>query len=233
MDTLAVICTYNEATNIKQVIDEVLNCGLESIEALVVDDTSPDGTYKIVEELSKTNPKIHLLKRETMRGRGYAGTDGFKKALEMGAKFIVEMDGDGSHSPKYIPDFRKAIETADVVVGSRYARGGSDEKRGIIRQVVSLFARRYLMIILGVKVLDPTSGFRMFRREVLETVAPRLKAPDPFIVSEVLYYLKKYSFKITEVPIDFLPRISGTSKLGPLTLIKYLFKVLKLKVSSR
>jgi dolichol-phosphate mannosyltransferase len=233
MDTLAVIPTYNEAANIKQVIDEVLNCGLADIEVLVVDDTSPDGTYKTVEDIARSNPKVHLLKRATRRGRGYAGIDGFKKALDMGAENIVEMDGDGSHSPKYIPALRKALETADVAVGSRYVSGGTDEQRDFVRRAISFFARHYLMFVIGIKVLDPTSGFRIFKRNVISKITPHLKASDPFIVTEVLYYLKKYSFKITEVPIDFLPRISGKSKLAPFTLVKYLFKVLVLKAFGR
>ena len=149
----------------------------------------------------------------------------------MGANFIVEMDADGSHSPKYLPGFRKTIENCDAVIGSRYINGGKDEERTFLRQIVSEFSRRYLSFILGVKVKDPTSGYRMFKKEVLQSFASKLTANDPFIVSEVLYYLRKNNFKISEYPIEFLSRISGQSKLRPWTLIKYLFKVLKLRLS--
>jgi Glycosyltransferases involved in cell wall biogenesis len=231
MDIMAMIPTYNEATNIKQMIEDVLNCGAKDIEVLIVDDMSPDGTYKIVEEISKTNPKVHLLLRKEKRGRGYAGQDGFKKAVEMGAKHIIEMDGDGSHSPKYIPGFREMINSCDIVIGSRYVEGGKDENRTFLRQLVSNMSKWYLAFVLGVKIQDPTSGYRMFKKEALEKFADSLKANDPFIVTEVLYYVKKYAFKVKEFPIEFLSRISGESKLRPWTLIKYLFKVLKLKIT--
>lgn len=232
MDTLAVICTYNEATNIKKVIDDVLSCGLNDIEVLVADDVSPDGTYKIVAEMAKSDKRIHLLLRTENRGRGYAGIDGFKWGLQNGAKYIVELDGDGSHNPKYIKNFRETINSCDVVVGSRYINGGSDTQRGFLRQTISAFARNYLKVILGINIYDPTSGFRMFKREIVETFINKLQAPDPFIVTEMLYYTKKSKASIKEYPIDFLERVSGKSKLNPLMLLGYLIKVLKLKIKS-
>ena len=110
MDTLALVFTYNEAQNIRNIIDKVLNCGVKDIEILVVDDTSPDGTWRIVQELAKENKRIHLLLRKNKEGRGAAGIDGFKNAVKMEPRFIVEMDADGSHNPKYIKEFRKQIE---------------------------------------------------------------------------------------------------------------------------
>ena len=231
MDTLAVVCTYNEATNIKTVITDILNCGLKDIEVLVADDMSPDGTYKIVEEMGKEDPRVHLLLRKEKRGRGYAGIDAFKWGLEHGANYIVELDGDGSHNPKYIKYFRETINTCDVVIGSRFVMGGSDTQRGMLRQVVSECSRKYLQIILGIKVADPTSGYRMFKKELVEKFIDKLEASDPFIVTEMLYYAKKFKANIKEYPIDFLERVSGTSKLKPFTLVKYLGKVLKLKAT--
>ncbi|MCR4663287.1 MAG: glycosyltransferase [Endomicrobiaceae bacterium] len=232
MDTLAVVCTYNEATNIKTVINDILNCGLEDIEVLVADDVSPDGTYKIVEEMGKENPKVHLLLRKENRGRGYAGIDAFKWGIQKGYKYIVELDGDGSHNPKYIKNFRETINTCDVVVGSRFVEGGTDSQRGPLRQTVSFLSKLYLKIWLGVKTEDPTSGYRMFKKEVVEQFIDKLKAADPFIVTEMLYYITKLKVNIKEYPIDFLERVSGTSKLKPFTLIKYLFKVIKLRLSA-
>ena len=231
MDTLAVVCTYNEATNIKTVINDILNCGLDDIEVLIADDVSPDGTYKIVEEIAKENPKVHLLLRKEKRGRGYAGIDAFKWGLEHGAKYIVELDGDGSHNPKYIKYFRETINTCDVVIGSRFVEGGTDTQRGFLRQAVSGFARRYLKFMVGAKIADPTSGYRMFKREVVEQFIDKLKAEDPFIDTEMLYYTSKQNVNIKEYPIDFLERVSGESKLKPTTLFKYLYKVVKLRVS--
>ncbi|MDR1696459.1 MAG: polyprenol monophosphomannose synthase [Endomicrobium sp.] len=231
MKTIAMIPTYNEASNVKQIVNDVLNCGAQDIEVLIVDDLSPDGTYKIVEEISKTNPKVHLLLRREKRGRGFAGKDGFLKALEMNADYILEMDGDGSHAPKYIPGFIETIKTCDAVIGSRYVQGGKDEERTMLRRAVSNFSRLYLAFVLGVKIKDPTSGYRMFKKEALSAFADKLQAADPFIVTEVLYHLKKNKFNVKEYPIEFLSRVSGESKLRPWTLIKYLFKVLKLKIT--
>lgn len=232
MKTVVMVPTYNEVPNIKLVIDEILNCGANA-DVLIVDDMSPDGTYKIVEEISKTNNKVHLLLRKEKKGRGYAGKDGFLKALDMKADYIVEMDGDGSHSPKYIPEFLKTIENCDVVIGSRYINGGKDEERSIVRQIVSNFSRRYLSFVLGVKIQDPTSGYRMFKRTALAKFAAELTASDPFIVTEVLYKIKENNLKVKEYPIIFLARFSGKSKLRMGTLITYLFKVLKLKLTGR
>jgi dolichol-phosphate mannosyltransferase len=232
MDTLAVICTYNEATNIEKVINDVLSCGVEDINVLVADDVSPDGTYKIVEEMAKKDKRVNLLLRKEKRGRGYAGIDGFKWAMANGAKYIVELDGDGSHNPKYIKDFRREIENCDVVIGSRYVSGGSDTHRDFLRQTISWFARNYLKIILGVKICDPTSGYRMFKKETVGLFIDKLKAADPFIVTEMLYHTKKTKAQIKEYPIEFLERASGSSKLGALTLFKYLLKVLKLRITA-
>ena len=230
MEILAVVPTYNEAGNIEQLTKELLSLPL-LIEVLVVDDLSPDHTYQIVENLAKSNPKIHLLLRKENRGRGLAGIDGFKKALEMGAKYVVEMDADLSHSPKYIADFMKKIPEAGIVSGSRYLEGGKDEKRSFARKLISSFARKYLSFILGIRLSDPTSGFRLFRREALEKIVPFLKAKDPFIVTEVFFYAKKLGITVREVPIEFYSRASGESKLKITTLIKYLIRVWKLKFS--
>jgi len=229
MKTIAVIPTYNEAGNIKHIIEHILALPLD-ISVLVVDDFSPDGTHEIVAKLAAHDKRVNLLNRKENRGRGWAGIDGFKLALELGADLIVEMDGDMSHSPKFIPAFVKAIGDADMVIGSRYVAGGKDEQRTFVRSVISGFARGYLSLSLGLKIADPTSGFRMFKRSALEKIVPHLKARDPFIVTEVLHYAKKYRLKIKEVPIEFMARGAGTSKLKPTTLLKYLFRVWGLKL---
>jgi dolichol-phosphate mannosyltransferase len=228
MDILAVIPTYNESGNIKQVVSEILALPL-NIEVLVVDDLSPDGTYKIVEEMAESDKRVHLLLRKENRGRGWAGIDGFKKALEMGAKYIVEMDGDGSHAPKYIPAFVANAQDGGMVIGSRYVAGGKDESRTLLRRMISGFARRYLSFAIGVKIADPTSGFRLYEKSALQKITGSLSARDPFIVAEVLFYAKKNKIATKEVPIEFMPRIAGESKLQALTLLKYLFRALLLR----
>jgi dolichol-phosphate mannosyltransferase len=229
MKTIVMILTYNEVSNIERVICNVLK-SVPNAEVLVVDDMSPDGTYKIVEKLASQNSKVHLLLRKEKRGRGYAGKDGFIKALEMNADFIVEMDGDGSHDPKYISEFLKVIKDCDVVIGSRYIDYGKDEERTLLRKLISKFSRLYISTILGVYIKDSSSGYRMFKKDALKKFVYKLRASDPFIVTEIIYQLKKNNLKVKESPIIFLKRFSGESKLRPITLIKYLFKVLKLKM---
>ncbi|MCB4790989.1 MAG: polyprenol monophosphomannose synthase [Elusimicrobia bacterium] len=231
MDIVVVIPTYNESGNIGQLIKEILDIPLE-IEILVVDDFSPDKTYQTVESLSNENKRVHLLLRKENRGRGWAGIDGFKKALGMGANLIVEMDADFSHPPRFIRSFKEKIKDADIVIGSRYVKEGKDEKRTALRRLISAFARNYLSMVLGINICDPTSGFRMFKKEALLKILPHLKAGDPFIVTEVLFYAKKYNLRLLEVPIEFMPRLSGESKLKTSTLLKYLFRVWKLKLLS-
>ncbi|MDR3124989.1 MAG: polyprenol monophosphomannose synthase [Endomicrobium sp.] len=232
MKIVVMIPTYNEVSNIEKVICNVLK-SVPNAQVIVVDDMSPDGTYKVVEKLASQNSKVHLLLRKEKRGRGYAGKDGFVKALDSNADFIVEMDGDGSHDPKYISEFLKVIKDCDVVIGSRYIDCGKDEERTLLRKLVSKFSRLYISTILGVDIKDPSSGYRMFKKDALKKFVYELRASDPFIVAEIIYQLKKKNLKVKESPITFLKRFSGESKLRPITLIKYLFKVLKLKISGR
>jgi dolichol-phosphate mannosyltransferase len=231
MKIVAMIPTYNEAGNIAAVVNAIRVLPLD-VEALVVDDLSPDGTYKIIEEMAQRDSKVHLLLRKERRGRGWAGIDGFKRALEMGADCVVEMDGDHSHPPRFIPAFQEKIKDADIVIGSRYVAGGKDEMRTMLRRTISGFARRYLSFVLGVRIADPTSGFRMFTKDALKKIVPHLTANDPFIITEVMYYAKRFGLKIVEVPIEFLPRDKGESKLRAATLLKYLLRVWKLKLTS-
>jgi dolichol-phosphate mannosyltransferase len=229
MRTIVVIPTYDEAENILPLMREVAQQG-EGIEVLVVDDHSPDGTWTIVEEESKKNPRVHLLLRTENRGRGLAGIDGFRRALALGADRVMEMDADFSHDPRDIPALLKASESADVVVGSRFAAGGVDAERGALRKAVTFLGRRYLRLVLGLAVQDPTSGYRCFRREALAAVmAEPLRARDPFIVTELLYRCCRRGFRIVEVPIVFHERRAGRSKLGPGTLVRYFFKALGLR----
>lgn len=233
MRTVAVIPTYDEASAIIPLVREVLEQARD-IEALVVDDDSPDGTARLVEEESKTIPRVHLLLRTKDRGRGLAGAEGFRRALEMGAERIIEMDGDGSHDPAFIPALLCASGAADLVIGSRYIPGGRDEDRNRVRRLASAFARRYLGIVLGVKAKDPTSGFRCYTRDALQSImAEPLRARDPFILAETLYRCARKGMRIAEVPIVFHDRRSGESKLGAGTLVKYLFAALRLRVTGR
>jgi len=234
MKTVVMIPTYNEAGNIEPLISRLLGSGLAPLEILVVDDLSPDGTGDIVARLADKDARIHLLSRPGPRGRGYAGRDGFIRALEMGADCIVEMDGDGSHSPEFLTLLLDPIiqSQADVVIGSRYVSGGGVEGREWFRDFISGWARAYIRIILGLSVSDPTSGYRAFGREALKRIKPEtLSARDPFTVTEVLYRCHRAGLRIREAPIIFRQREKGVSKLNSAVLAAYLFRVWKLKFS--
>lgn len=226
---IVMIPTYNEAENISSLLDSILTVDPE-LEVVVVDDDSPDGTWQIVSDKSKSNSHIHLLHRKKDRGRGKAGIAGFRYALDNGADFIVEMDGDFSHEPKFIPFILDASKTADVVLGSRYVKGGRD-CRGALRRFLSSLAGFYIKTILGFHIKDPTSGYRCFNRDILKRIdLDSLKANNPFIVTEVLYRCHKERAKIKEIPIVFKDREKGASKLGVKILISNLWKVLMLRI---
>lgn len=233
MKTMVTILTYNERENIGPLLSKITNLK-EGVEVLVVDDDSPDGTWSIVEDYSKKNPKVHLLRRTSERGRGLAGIAGFKYALENKADYVIEMDGDLSHDPKYIPEFLKKIEDCDAVIGSRLLPGGGETGRGFLRRLITRLAAIYVRILLGFKVTDPTSGYRCYRGKVLKAIdIGTLRAKDPFLLTEMLFRCYKKDFRIKEIPILFQNRKSGASKIGWKILVTYLFKVLKLRVRGK
>ena len=233
MKTVIMVPTYNERANVGELV-KLLHKSVPQAQVLIVDDSSPDGTFEEVKRLMKKDKKLHLLLRDrSVKGRGWAGRDGFVKALSMGADMVVEMDADLSHQPKYIPSLLAplAAKKADVVIGSRYMPGGHDMDRPFHRQMTSNFARYYLKFILGVSPKDPTSGFRAFSKEALQKIKVRtLRARDPFTVSEILYRATRAGLRITESPITFVDRTQGTSKLGLSTLLKYLGKAFLMRL---
>ncbi|MBI4618823.1 MAG: polyprenol monophosphomannose synthase [Desulfobacterales bacterium] len=209
--TMAMIPTYNEAGNIERLIQEVLAVS-NDISVVVVDDDSPDGTGKILDRMRETNPRVHVIHRIGIRGRGTAGIEGFQYALREGADYVIEMDGDFSHKPVYIPLMLKEMDTCDVVIGSRLLKEGGESGRNIMRTWVTQLANIYIRIILNLKIKDCTSGFRVFRRDVLEAIdLNSMISSGPSIVQEVLYKAYKKGFKIKEVPIVFEERMSGES----------------------
>lgn len=230
MKTVIVIPTYNERENIPALLDKIDSLALENLEIVVVDDNSPDGTWQVVEERGRRSAYIHLLRRMEERGRGLAGIAGFKCALDIGASVVIEMDGDLSHDPSYIPDFLSGIERFDVILGSRFIKGGGCKGRGFLREFVTKIAALYIRVMLGFSVKDPTSGFRCFRREVLEGInLSTLTARGPFIVTEVLFRCHRKGFRIGEIPIIFEERTRGRSKLGFRVLLGNIVRVFRLK----
>ena len=228
--TYVTIPTYNEAENIEALLKEILALDIPDLIVVVVDDNSPDGTGAIVDRLAKGNPNIKILHRYKDRGRGSAGIAGFKFALQEGADFIIEMDADFSHHPKYIPDLLKHIQNYDIVLGSRFVTGGKDTNRGIIRKVVTVLARTYIQWTLGIKVRDLTSGYRCFKRKVLESIhLNHMISTGPSIVTEILYKASLKGFTTYEIPIVFEDRKKGETKLNLLVLLKTLYMEYKFK----
>lgn len=230
MKTVVTIPTYNERENIVKLINSILKLRITDLEILVIDDNSPDGTWKLVQDISKKNKKVHLLLRKKGRGRGKAGRAGFVQALKIGADYIVEMDADFSHHPKYIPRLLSKIKGCDVVLGSRLVKGAKDARASHIRRLITILANLYIQIVLGVKVRDCNSGYRCFSRKVLEKIkANKIFSAGPSIVQEVLYKSHLAGFDIREIPIVFEEREVGKSKLGLKQLYQGYISVLKLK----
>ncbi|MCX5915929.1 MAG: glycosyltransferase, partial [Deltaproteobacteria bacterium] len=169
MKAMAMIPTYNEALNIEPLLREILRQGPD-IGAVVVDDNSPDGTAAIVKRLREEDPRVHLILRMNERGRGTAGVAGFKYAVAQGVDFIIEMDADFSHQPSYISPFLSQMGDCDLLIGSRLVEGGGEKGRHFLRKMITRSANAYIRLILGVPVRDCTSGYRVFRRKVLESI---------------------------------------------------------------
>jgi len=231
MSIVAMLPTYNERDNISDLIRRILALR-DDIEVLVVDDNSPDGTAGVALELAGSNPRVHLIVRSGPRGRGYAGAEGFRRAVEMGYDLIIEMDADWSHDPQFIPQLIAASERCDLVIGSRFVPGGSQEGRSFSRIGVSALANFYLRIILGFSsIKDCTSGFRCFRRELLEAIEPgTLRSRGPSIVGEALFRCR--GARIMEIPITFYDRKHGRSKFSFRAMFANIIMAPKLRIIS-
>lgn len=229
MKTFIMVPTYNEADNISRLVPMILE-KLPEAKILVVDDNSPDGTARVVEKLKKEYPrKIFLLVRKRARGRGTAGIAGFKYALAKKAEVVVEMDADFSHHPRHLPRMLREIREQDVVLGSRFVRGGKD-KRGLVRHGITILGNFYIRTVLKLSIRDCTSGYRVFRREVLEKInLEGLISSGPSIVQELLYKADLLGFKIKEVPIIFVDRRQGESKFNWKIMAQGVLMVLVLK----
>jgi dolichol-phosphate mannosyltransferase len=227
--TVVMVPTYNEAENIADLVRALRALDVPGgLDVLVADDDSPDGTWRIVEDLARADKRVHLLRRLKRRGRGAGGIDGFKAALALGADVVVEMDGDFSHRPEHIPALLEALDFYDLVLGSRFVQGGRDADRAIHRRVITFFVRRFVRRRFRIPVRDVSSGFRVFRREVLEALdLDDLRSVGPSVVLETLYKAHLLGFRIGEVPIVFVDRTRGKTKLDGLTLLETLIMALK------
>ena len=217
MKTVVVVPTYNEAKNLPELVERLFALGLGGLELLVVDDASPDGTAVVARDLGNSYPgRISVLEREAKRGIGPAYVAGFQKALELGADCVVQMDADLSHLPQYIPAILEQLSTYDVVVASRYVVGGdSDDNWGLKRRVLSRIGNFYTKIASGVCLKDPRSGFKGYRREVLENIGLTCLRSKGFIFqTEVAARCQQMGSRVTEVPIVFYDRKEGQSKIS-------------------
>jgi len=215
-NSLVIIPTYNEIENINQIIDAVLKQN-ENFDILIVDDNSPDGTAQRVKELQADSKRIHLLQRKGKLGLGTAYIAGFRYGLLAGYDFLFEMDADFSHPPKDLNNLLKACSTGggDVAIGSRYTKGGGVKDWPKDRLFLSKAASLYTRMILWMPIMDPTAGFKCYRREVLETInLDKVKTIGYAFQIEMKYSAYVKGFNIVEVPIIFADRERGTSKMN-------------------
>ena len=231
---LVIIPTYNESENILKLIPEILKFSdrENSFDILVIDDNSPDGTARLVEELQ--NHSVHILKREKKLGLGTAYVKGFKYAIENNYNYVFEMDADFSHDPKYIPDFiSKISEGYDLVVGSRYIHGISVINWPIRRLILSYMANIYTRTVTGLKVKDTTAGYVCYRVSSLRQLnLDSIKSNGYSFQIEMKFKMYKMGFKISEIPIIFIDRRAGESKMSRKVVHEAYFMVWKLKLKS-
>jgi dolichol-phosphate mannosyltransferase len=212
---LVIIPTYNECENVKTLIPEILSLPFD-VEVLVVDDNSPDGTAGIVSEMASTEKRINLLEREKKLGLGSAYVAGFKYALSRPEiECVFEMDADFSHDPSSIPDFLSAIKDCDLVLGSRYLDGVTVVNWPLSRLILSYSANLYTRVVTGLPVHDATGGFKCFHRRVLESIDLDGVRSDGYSFQiEMSFKCWRKGFKIKEIPITFVDRRVGTSKMS-------------------
>ncbi|HET8673657.1 MAG TPA: polyprenol monophosphomannose synthase [Thermoleophilaceae bacterium] len=224
-----VLPTYNERENIERFVAAVLPelaTAAPEHRVLIVDDNSPDGTGDLADALAEQHERVEVLHRPGKQGLGYAYIDGFKRSLASGADLVLEMDADFSHDPRDLPRLIAAAERADLVLGSRYVRGGGVIDWGLARRLLSRGGCWYARKVLGVPVHDLTGGFKCFRRKVLETLdLDSVHAAGYGFQIELTYRALEAGFTVEEVPITFRERQLGTSKMSPRIALEAVWKV--------
>jgi len=229
---LIIFPTFNERDNIEKIVHAVLPLD-PRIHVLIVDDNSPDGTGEIADRLAAEEEKVNVLHRDTKDGLGRAYIAGFHWAIEHKFDFIFEMDADFSHGPEYIKDFLREIQTHDLVLGSRYISGVNVINWPMSRLLLSYFANVYTRIITGMPIRDATGGFKCFRRKVLETIDLEAVHSSGYSFQiEMSMRAWKKGFKIHEIPIVFVDRIAGSSKMSKKIMREAIWMVWWLRVKS-
>ena len=232
-EALIIIPTYNERENLKSLCDQVLTA-LPSADLLIVDDNSPDGTGQLADQMATENPRINVLHRSGKLGLGTAYIAGFHYALSKGYQFVFEMDADFSHDPVYLPALLGAAKDgAGVVIGSRRVPGGGTENWGLGRQLISAGGSLYARTILGLDVRDLTSGFKCFRREVLAAIdLDAVRSNGYSFQIEMTYRAVRKGFSVAEVPIIFIDRRAGQSKMSSKIFAEAMGMVWRLRFAS-
>src|SRR5579859_2120762 len=214
MKTLIIIPTYNEYDNMRPLLEQIFTYAPAS-DILIVDDNSPDGTGKLADEVAAQNPQVHVMHRAGKLGLGTAYIAGFKYAVEHHYDAAFEMDADFSHDPCYLPNFLNAIESADLVIGSRYVEGGGTPNWSLLRRFISGGGNIFARFMLGIPVHDCTAGYRCYRREVLENIdLASIQSQGYAFQVELAYRVMKQGFTIVETPIVFMDRRVGKSKMS-------------------
>jgi dolichol-phosphate mannosyltransferase len=212
--TLIALCTYNERENIERLIPEIFSNAPDAA-ILVIDDGSRDGTGRLADEMAAADPRVHVLHRPGKGGLGKAYLAGFRWALERDYALVFEMDADFSHDPKFLGEFLRAAEDADLVIGSRYKTGVNVINWPISRLLLSLGANQYARWITGMDIMDSTGGFKCFRRRVLEAIdLERVRSNGYAFQIEMSFRAWKKGFRLVEIPIVFTDRVEGQSKMN-------------------
>jgi len=231
MKKIVVVPTYNEKENLEGIARAILDVDPEN-EVLVVDDASPDGTGDMADRLAGAEPRMHVLHRTAKQGIGPAYKDGFRRALELGADLVVQMDADFSHPVDALPHFYEMVRECDVVLGSRYVDGITVVNWPMGRLMLSYFGNLYAQLVLsGLPVKDATGGFKCWRREVLEAIdLQRVRSNGYAFQIEMTYRAWRMGYRLRELPIIFTDRKQGTSKMNKRIAVEALFVVWWLKL---
>lgn len=233
MKTIIIIPTYNEIDNLRPLLQEIFLYAPDT-DVLIVDDHSPDGTGRLADEIHDEDPRVNVMHRTEKAGLGKAYIAGFKYAIEHGYDAAFEMDADFSHDPRYLPDFLKAIEQADLVIGSRYIPGGDTPDWSPLRRFISGGGNIYARFLLGIPVHDCTAGYRCYRREVLEQIdLDTVQSQGYAFQIEMAYRARILGFTIVETPIVFMDRRVGKSKMSRQIVIEGFTYVLRARLRKK
>ncbi len=231
MKTLVIVPTYNERENLARLVEAALEA-TPDVELLIVDDNSPDGTGQIADEIAAKNPRVHVMHRAGKLGLGTAYIAGFGWGLERDYEAMMEMDCDFSHDPRELPNFIAAAKDADVVIGSRYRNGVRVVDWPMQRLLLSFGASKYVWLVTGMPISDPTGGFKLFRRHVLEALdLGRVHSEGYSFQIEMNYRCWMNGYRIAELPITFVDRRAGASKISRKIVWEALWMVWRLTVS--